>query len=228
MLRTLCIVVTLAVTSTAQAAVVLCAKARPDGLFSSTVKVRSGSCRASEQQLDPGPLGLQGPAGPPGACECSTTSTTVATTTTTTVPTPPAESLNVPFCGMGAPQTVAAYSGLLGVTVTGTGENTPGNPLSDAFYSLTVGDPSTPIVVDPPVFRVVRASAGTCTCAGECPTSVPVSSLLAGAYPGFSASHTYSVVIDLGAGPAERLTFGFADCGCFDNSGTFNVDLRPM
>lgn len=54
----------LSIASASQATVVLCAKARPDGSFSTSVKIRSGSCRGNEQQLDPGPLGLQGLPGP--------------------------------------------------------------------------------------------------------------------------------------------------------------------
>lgn len=51
----------------AHAGVVLCAKPRGDGSFSTTVKIRTGACRATEQQLDPGPLGLQGPPGDAGS-----------------------------------------------------------------------------------------------------------------------------------------------------------------
>lgn len=46
-------------------AVVLCARQRPDGTFSAAVKIRE-ACRATEQQLDPAALGLQGPPGPAG------------------------------------------------------------------------------------------------------------------------------------------------------------------
>lgn len=48
--------------------VVLCAKSRGDGTFSTTIKIRE-TCKPSEQQLDPTVIGLQGPRGlqgPPG------------------------------------------------------------------------------------------------------------------------------------------------------------------
>lgn len=66
MLRIRCTLIALVVAGTAHAGVVLCAKARGDGSFSTTVKIRTGACRVNEQQLDPGPLGLQGPPGPAG------------------------------------------------------------------------------------------------------------------------------------------------------------------
>lgn len=46
-------------------AVVLCARPKKDGTFSTTVKIRE-VCRLHETQLDPGALGLQGPPGSPG------------------------------------------------------------------------------------------------------------------------------------------------------------------
>src|SRR5262249_37261604 len=46
-------------------AVSLCAKAKADGSFNTSVKIRT-ACKPGETQLDPGALGLQGPPGPPG------------------------------------------------------------------------------------------------------------------------------------------------------------------
>ncbi len=46
-------------------AVVLCAKPRADGTFSTSIKIRE-ACRAGEMQLDAAALGLQGPTGTPG------------------------------------------------------------------------------------------------------------------------------------------------------------------
>src|SRR4029077_12287331 len=67
MARTALFVVSLAffVTGSTAFAVVLCARARPDGTFNTTVKIRT-ACKPGETQLDPGALGLQGPAGPAG------------------------------------------------------------------------------------------------------------------------------------------------------------------
>lgn len=52
------------IASTANA-VVLCARARGDGTFNTSVKIRE-ACRPTETQLHPVALGLQGPAGPIG------------------------------------------------------------------------------------------------------------------------------------------------------------------
>jgi hypothetical protein len=59
------VVLTLLIGGTADA-VVLCAKARKDSTFNSSVKIR-GVCKASEVPLDPAMLGLQGPPGIAGA-----------------------------------------------------------------------------------------------------------------------------------------------------------------
>lgn len=64
-LRNAAILLFLAAIGTDALAVVLCAKARGDGSFSSTVKIRE-ECRPTETQLDPVALGLQGPSGPQG------------------------------------------------------------------------------------------------------------------------------------------------------------------
>src|SRR5262245_45012855 len=46
-------------------AVVLCAKARGDGTFNATVRIRE-ACQPKGTQLEPAMLGLQGPQGPVG------------------------------------------------------------------------------------------------------------------------------------------------------------------
>jgi hypothetical protein len=51
--------------STSAYGVVLCARPRTDGTFNTTVRIRE-ACKANEVQLNPGALGLQGPAGPRG------------------------------------------------------------------------------------------------------------------------------------------------------------------
>jgi hypothetical protein len=51
---------------------------------------------------------------------------------------------------------------------------------------------------------------------------------LVGEYPAFRSDHQYSVVLDLGPAPAERLNFGMADCGCNDNSGSHGVVLNQL
>src|SRR5713226_3086614 len=51
-------------------AAVLCARARSDGTFSTSLKIRE-ACRPSETQLNPAALGLQGPPGPSPGFTCA-------------------------------------------------------------------------------------------------------------------------------------------------------------
>jgi hypothetical protein len=46
-------------------------------------------------------------------------------------------------------------------------------------------------------------------------------------YPAYSPTHKYTVQVDLGAAAAERINFAFFDCGCFDNSGNWNLTMMP-
>jgi hypothetical protein len=59
--------------SSSASAAVLCARAKADGTFSTTLKIRE-SCTATETQLDPDALGLRGPAGPAGLTGIETVS----------------------------------------------------------------------------------------------------------------------------------------------------------
>jgi hypothetical protein len=114
------------------------------------------------------------------------------------------------------------------VTVSGLVVNTPGNPLSDPFYAVDPNDTSMVTAPAPDWLRYDRLSEGSCLCSYECAaTSHRVTDLLVGGYPPYSASHQYTVTLDLGSAPAERLNFGIADCGCGDNSGTHAVKIAP-
>jgi len=44
-------------------------------------------------------------------------------------------------------------------------------------------------------------------------------------YPLFNSSHVYTVQLNLGSGAAQQLHFGFADCGCSDNTGSFTLSI---
>src|SRR5262249_48852288 len=137
------------------------------------------------------------------------------------------ETITVPFAACGGVQTAGTYSGLVQVTVTGYGIVTPGNPGHDGFYGLTVADPTVAKDPCPDCFRFARVSEGGCTCFVECSEDHAVSSILVGPYPAFDPGHSYSVTLDLGTAPPDRLSFGIADCGCGDNSGQFVVTIDP-
>lgn len=136
----------------------------------------------------------------------------------------------MPFCGFSDALTQHSYSGLIDVRVQGVGENTPGQPLTDAFYELILGNPGAPSSANPLAFRLARASQSECTCLGfaECDPNVAIETLMVDPYPLFRSDHDYTVRLYLGAGPAERLVLGFADCGCSDNSGTFAVEVQTV
>jgi hypothetical protein len=134
--------------------------------------------------------------------------------------------MNVEACGFNPGTTMHAYNGLVTLTVTGIFSNTPGNPLEDAFYGVDPNDNSLSTGPCPECFRYNRFSEGGCVCSFECgANSHAVSGLLAEPYPAFRPSHDYSVKLDLGNGPPERIHFGMADCGCSDNSGTHTVTI---
>lgn len=61
----LLLVTTILVGSATVNAVMLCARPKKDGTYSTAVKIRE-ACKPSEAQLDPVALGLQGPGGPEG------------------------------------------------------------------------------------------------------------------------------------------------------------------
>lgn len=137
-----------------------------------------------------------------------------------------AETITVPPCGSTPGVTAASYSGLVQVTISGLLDNTPGNPLQDAFYGVDPSDHSVAVGPCQGCLRYNRASEGSCLCSYECPgTSHPIESLLVDPLPAFEPSHVYSVVLDLGAAPPDALHFGMADCGCGDNSGEYTVTI---
>lgn len=139
-----------------------------------------------------------------------------------------AETLTVPPCGFSSGTTEKTYTGLVDLTVSGRVIITPGHPSRDAFYLLDPNDPSTALGADPEIFRFARTSESDCTCfvESQCHPNQAVSAVLAGPYPDFNPEHTYTVQLDLGDGPAEKLTFGIADCGCWDNSGELVVTIE--
>jgi hypothetical protein len=135
-----------------------------------------------------------------------------------------AETVTVPPCGNTPGTTSDSYSGLVTITISGTMVNTPGNPTQDAFYALSVDDPTVSAGACPDCMRYNRASEGTCLCGFECPaTSHALSGIVVGPYPAFDPTHVYTVTLDLGSAAPDRLDFAPYDCGCFDNTGGFTV-----
>jgi hypothetical protein len=132
-------------------------------------------------------------------------------------------------CGSTPATTTDTYGGFVGMIVSGQFENSPGVMPEDAFYYVDPNDSSVPVSACPDCFRYNRFAEGTCVCSYECAaTSHRVADLLVGGYPAFRADHQYTVTLNLGAGPSDRLDFGMADCGCGDNSGTHTITLTHL
>jgi len=105
--------------------------------------------------------------------------------------------------------------------VSGTVIVVPPDNGYDGFYTLSG-------IINPGRFLMARASESTCTCESECTGHFPVVDVLAVPHPAFNPDWTYSVQIDLGEGPPDRLAFGIHDCGCFDNSGELTVVIDDL
>jgi hypothetical protein len=139
------------------------------------------------------------------------------------------ETITVPACGNTPGTTSNAYGGLVTLTVSGVLVNSPPGALQDGFYSVNGADPSMSSGACPDCLRYNRLSEGTCLCSFECPsTSHRVADLLLDPYPPFDSAHVYTVRLDLGPAAPEPLSFGMADCGCFDNSGQYTVTIEPI
>ena len=190
----------------------------------------AGSAGAAGTSGAAGSGGAAGSAGAAGTTGASGASGDSGTTTCADAgaASADAEELTVGACGYSPTLTTGAYSGYVIMTVSGLYVNSPGDPLQDAFYGVSLADNSMSAGPCPGCFVYDRASEGSCVCATECAsTSHAVSDLLAQPYPAFSPSHVYTVKLNLGTAAAQPLNFGMADCGCGDNSGTHVVTLTP-
>ena len=138
------------------------------------------------------------------------------------------DTFSVSACGDTPGTSAEAYTGLIRLTVSGVVMIGQFDAM-DAFYGMHPDTLSVSRGDCPDCFRYNRVSEGGCVCGAECAnTSHRVVDLLTGAYPEFSATHTYGLELDLGSLPAERLNFGIQDCGCDDNSETLTITVaRP-
>jgi hypothetical protein len=135
------------------------------------------------------------------------------------------ETITVPDCGTPGETTVNAYSGIVTLTIRGIVGNTANFDDADPFYFVVQHVDSVAVRSCDGCVRYNRVSEGTCLC-DTCPsTSHILSGLLIDGYPGFSPTNEYTVRVDFGSGPAERLNFGYSDCGCFDNTGSYTMTL---
>jgi hypothetical protein len=135
------------------------------------------------------------------------------------------DTFSVPACGNTPGTTAEAYSGIVTLTISDTIMTGEFNA-NDAFYGMHRDTPTVSGGDCPDCLRYNRVSEGGCVCGAECAgTSHRFADLLTGPYPEFDPGHEYTVEIDLGSAPAERLNFGIHDCGCDDNSGAFTFTV---
>lgn len=151
----------------------------------------------------------------------------------------PAEQFALPLTQQFGVTAVNEYSGLVEVTLSGTGGTNPGETI-DAFYMFEQ-PPGAPVA--PFAHNGVRISRGTCACApgegaGREDCNSPhiaefivyiggVGVVGSGTKPSYDPDHEYRFIIDLGE-LAAPVTLGIHDCGVFDNRGTFLVELRAV
>lgn len=144
------------------------------------------------------------------------------------------ESFSAPLTVFGGTTTTGQWANLVEVEVSGTGSSTPGE-LTDAFYKLDPADPSTELAgaLQP---QGLRLSFTGCAANVECgaPRIDDFIVFVEGEgavvpphRPTFQSSHTYRLVIDVGATP-QFLTLGEGDGGVGDNSGQFDITLYAV
>lgn len=128
-----------------------------------------------------------------------------------------AETIDVPFTTPDGGQTTNTYSGVVKVTVSGTGFSA-GARLNDAFYLLD------PVEHDPSYYQL---TFGTTTLTPLNPAQNAVN-FVVGGLPAFSANHIYSFLLDTGTATPSILHFGVGDGGFGDNGGAFSVSVAGV
>lgn len=111
------------------------------------------------------------------------------------------------------------YSDLVDLRVSGLVSVVPGW-VCDPLYCTQDGWTT----VNGPLTNMVVSFSG-CGCVS---CGAPrVSEFLVGELPPFNPEHGYPLVIDVGPGP-QHLTFANGDCGLWDNTGQFAIELRSL
>lgn len=158
-------------------------------------------------------------------------------------PTTPTETLTALFTTTGA-TTSAEYTGLVAIRVSGFGQG-GGTMVNDAFYGFESA-PGVPMIPPQPIWTFdprmgigssfLRLSLTGCACSSEC-SAPSISEFMAfidgvgpvspRTIPDFNPQHTYRFVIDVGT-RRGRLTLGNYDCGFWDNTGAFTIQVNGV
>lgn len=141
------------------------------------------------------------------------------------------ELITAPFEAQSGTASVQKYSGLVEITVGGTGQSLDkafndafyfqggGAPITPgSFYQLAVGTPLKPLAPNNPgsfASQYIRFIEG-------------VGAVPAGTIPAYNASHLYSFVVDLGTFQPASLFFGVNDGNFGDNTGAYTITAYQL
>ena len=127
-----------------------------------------------------------------------------------------AETINVDFTTPDGGVTTGLYSGIVNVTVSGTGFSF-GSALNDAFYIFSPGSPTH----DGSYYQL---TFGTSTLVGLNPAQNAVN-FLVGPMPAYNPDHVYTFQLNTGAVSPTQLHFGVSDGDFGDNGGFYTVTI---
>lgn len=119
----------------------------------------------------------------------------------------------VPFNAQTGATTTDMFSGLVRVTVTGTGFSN-GNAINDAFYSTATQTRNSGLY-----------QLGFSTGSGF--TAV-ANAIEGGVVPAYSADNSYSFVLNTGLTAASALSFNVLDDNYRDNGGSYSVSVAAV
>ncbi|WP_010217907.1 PEPxxWA-CTERM sorting domain-containing protein [Sphingomonas sp. PAMC 26621] len=122
--------------------------------------------------------------------------------------------INVPFTAPTGVATTEAFSGLVRVTVSGTGFSN-GAAVNDAFYSVSTQNRNSGL------YQLGFAANGAALKAVS-------NSIFGGVVPTYSANNTYSFVLNTGLSQASLLSFGVLDDQFGDNGGSYTVSVAAV
>ncbi len=124
------------------------------------------------------------------------------------------ETLSATFTQPDGGVTTRSYDGVVRLTVSGTGF-AKGNSLNDAFYDVASA------TRDPDYYQL---TFGTAPLVAYDP-SQDATNFIVGSVPAYSATHSYSFLLDTGAATPTRLHFGVGDGAFGDNGGAYTITV---
>lgn len=127
-----------------------------------------------------------------------------------------AETITATFTQADGGVTTGLYSGIVHVTVSGTGESL-GSDLNDAFYVFDPGPPTH-------FADYYQLTFGTTTLVPFNPSQDAFNAVVGG-LPAYNASHIYSFDLNTGTLVPSQLHFGVSDGNFSDNFGAYTISI---